>query len=895
MNHSLAVAMFTAAGSVAAADLQTTRLDDLSLAGINQGWGSPTAGVALAGPPLRVAGRVFESGIATHAPAVWKLPLEGKATEFRAWVGVQEYPDNPGVGSVEFIVRGDGRELWRSGVLRGKDPAREVRVNLAGVKDLTLKVTDGGDGNSSDHADWLEAAITHDGAPLPLRPGDPPVPDEPGDPANAAARVEWREPAGTLRLHYDGKLLFDGRVTGKATLADTTARRGQALTQTLTLTGNGLRLEGVVNAGAEAIAAETRGAAQEKFPLIRTTSGGPSRNLRNDAIYDRGRDWMLAGAAQITPRSAARFGFTTTGDRITLTFKPRFYQRHKHLAYFRPWTYQVRRDSITGWSSWWAFMRNCSQRDCDELLAVWQEQRFADYGYRFIQLDDCFQNEFGRGQARKVWPPAAAGNNGYVARGPDTWLDWRKDHYPAGIEGYVAACTRAGFEPAVWIGTYFTDDELITRHPDWFIRGPDGRPFVAPWSSCGVDATNRPALDTLVRPTFRGLREAGFRYVKIDQLRHYLYDNLHRNPDYCRQRGVTPAELFRGYLGAARQELGPDVFILSCWGVLPEAVGIADACRIGGDGYGPVTMQQYNSWNGIVWRNDPDHCDVYPQFKPAEAGNVTRTAAVTAAPADTIIRPALASIAGCMLMLSDKPAVYRDAANLTGLRRAAPVLFSVPGQLYDFDESKTRRLATMPRSTITSGANPTPIDADQFGPVCPWWLNEFDRAFDHWQVLHRLNWRDQPAAKATVAFADLGLDATKTYLVYEFWSRHFLGAFRDHVELPELKAMGLGSFAIREQLDHPQLLSTNRHLSHGAADLVGVEWQAPVLSGRSRVVAGDKYELVVRVPAQFRLTAAEVSGHPAATTGEGGVLRLMWTPRATAEVAWKLVFDASPP
>lgn len=120
--------------------------------------------------------------------------------EFHAQVGVQEYPDNPGVGSVEFVVRGDDRVLWRSGVMRGRDAAKEVRVSLAGAQELTLEVTDGGDGNSSDHTDWLDAMIVHDGAPLPVLPEEPLLPDEPGDPANAAAKVEWNEQSGALRL-----------------------------------------------------------------------------------------------------------------------------------------------------------------------------------------------------------------------------------------------------------------------------------------------------------------------------------------------------------------------------------------------------------------------------------------------------------------------------------------------------------------------------------------------------------------------------------------------------------------------------------------------------------------------------------------------------------------------
>lgn len=514
---------------IAHAGSEITRLEDLSLAGIQQGWGAPLAGTAVDGAPLRVAGQSFASGIGTHAPSLWKLPLAGQATEFRAWVGVQEYADNPGVGSVEFIVRGDDRILWRSGVMRGQDAAREARVRLADVQTLALEVTDGGDGNTSDHADWLDAVIVHDGAPLPVLPPEPLLPDEPGDPANAAAEVEWNAPSGTLRLLYDGKVLFDGRVSGKAVLSNTATRKKQALTQTLTFSGQGLRLEGVVSASDEAIAAETRGAAQQQFPFIRTTIGGPSRNRRNDAIYDRGRDWMVAGATRIEPRSATEFKFTSAGDALTLTFKPRFYQRHKNISFFRPWTYPVRKDSITGWCSWWAFMKNFRQSDLEELLAVWKAKHFADYGYRFIQIDDAYQ---GGGDAGHHALPSAQG----LCGNPATWLQWLPQKFPGGMAGYVTAVKDAGFEPGVWVAASYGDMDVVARHPDWFVRGANGQAYVGPWIGYAVDASNPDALNALVRPTFRGFKNAGFAYVKIDTLRHYLYDNLHHNLDYCRQR-----------------------------------------------------------------------------------------------------------------------------------------------------------------------------------------------------------------------------------------------------------------------------------------------------------------------------------------------------------------------
>ena len=887
-------------GGVLTAGAAEVSLGDLDLGPMTSGWNQPRAHATIPGPPLSIRGQRFERGIGTHSPSHLRIRLDGRATRLRATCGVDDYSAHT-AASVQFRAVADGRVVWQSAVLRGTSAAERVDLPLAGVSNLLLSVTDAGDGMTSDHADWADAVIEYAGA----KPVAAPLFDEPaeapGGPPNAPVVIESSKEWEKVNLVYDGQVIFRCHLpdTARVTTISTTGRvvEQRIVFEGCDVSGWSLRDDNEQPGLAEEyIAAETRGPAQERFPLIRTTIGH-SNNRRNNALYNRTRDWVLEGPPGRTTiqyeesYNVPLFTWHIPGPRVELIFRPRYYQKHKNLPHFQPWTYRVRRDSITGWSSWWAYMRDFSQRDLAGLLAVWQEKRFADYGYRFIQIDECFHQELGAGQARPIYPGARPGS--YVARGPETWLDWRKDLYPDGLSGYVKACRDAGFEPGIWIGTFYTDRDLITNHPDWFVRGPGGQPFIAPWASCGVDASNSEALEELVAKTYRGLRAAGLPYVKVDQLRHYLYDNLHRNPDFCLERGRRPDELFRAYLGTARRELGPDTFLLSCWGVLPEAIGIADACRIGGDGYGPVTMQQYNSWNGIVWRNDPDHCDVFPRFKPAEAGNVQKTDAVRAAPADTLIRPALASIAGCMLILSDKPEVYRDEANLRGLRAAAPVLFSVPGQLYDFDPRKTEHLRTTERTAITSGGPPAPVDADQFGTVCPWWLNEIERPFERWNVLHRLNWSEKPAAAAHVSFADLGLDPAGEYLVHEFWSGRFLGVCRDGFEAATLGPMGLSSYAIRARQPHPQLVSTSRHLSQGGVDLTDVRWNADTrtLSGRSRVVAGAAYELVLFGGA---VDVATCDGQVVEVRREGDLVRVGWTPARGGPQVWSVQFRRQP-
>lgn len=51
------------------------------------------------------------------------------------------------------------RTLFESGLLRGGEAAKRVSVPVAGVEELTLLVSDGGDNTNWDHADWADARL----------------------------------------------------------------------------------------------------------------------------------------------------------------------------------------------------------------------------------------------------------------------------------------------------------------------------------------------------------------------------------------------------------------------------------------------------------------------------------------------------------------------------------------------------------------------------------------------------------------------------------------------------------------------------------------------------------------------------------------------------------------
>ena len=140
------------------AETSTLWLDELDLSRMRQDFGKPQVRQSVMGRTLTVAGHAFTRGIGTHAASSLVLDVRGKAMRLESLVGVDDEPKTYG-GSVEFAVLGDGKTLWKSGVMKGGDSAKPVNVDLGGVKSLELRVTDGGDGNDSDHADWINARL----------------------------------------------------------------------------------------------------------------------------------------------------------------------------------------------------------------------------------------------------------------------------------------------------------------------------------------------------------------------------------------------------------------------------------------------------------------------------------------------------------------------------------------------------------------------------------------------------------------------------------------------------------------------------------------------------------------------------------------------------------------
>jgi alpha-galactosidase len=142
----------------------TSYLSDVSWLRASNGWGpvekdmSNGETAAGDGHPITINGTVYKKGLGVHAPSSVEYYTAKKCTSVSADVGVDD--EKTANGSVTFELWADGTKVADSGLLTTADAAKHLTADVGGAAFVRLIVTDGGNGNDSDHADWADAQIT---------------------------------------------------------------------------------------------------------------------------------------------------------------------------------------------------------------------------------------------------------------------------------------------------------------------------------------------------------------------------------------------------------------------------------------------------------------------------------------------------------------------------------------------------------------------------------------------------------------------------------------------------------------------------------------------------------------------------------------------------------------
>jgi alpha-galactosidase len=242
-----------------------------------------------------------------------------------------------------------------------------------------------------------------------------------------------------------------------------------------------------------------------------------------------------------------------------------------------------------GWCSWYQYFERVSWRDILKNL----ELARGTYPFEVFQIDDGYERDIG------------------------DWL-MQKSGWPALAE-MARAIRSSAFIPGIWTAPFSAAEtaRLVELHPDWLVRERGSpKPCYRGWGKTiyALDTSHPGARDWL-KDTFTALKEAGFRYFKIDFLFAAAMEGERRSP-------VTPIQAYRLGMEAIREAIGGD-FILGCGAPLLPSVGFVDGMRIGEDTapfwdsqksplQGPnachalrnALMRQF--MHRRLWLNDPD-------------------------------------------------------------------------------------------------------------------------------------------------------------------------------------------------------------------------------------------------------------------------------------------------
>jgi alpha-galactosidase len=278
------------------------------------------------------------------------------------------------------------------------------------------------------------------------------------------------------------------------------------------------------------------------------------------------------------------FTFASGPNRAALLAKlaGRIDQNHPPLRFKAP---------PAGWCSWYCFgPRVTAKNVMDNLGAIVKDAPQLKY----VQLDDGYQPAMG------------------------DWLETGAA-FGGGVQEVLKAIRKQGFEPAIWVGPFIAEaaSHVFQQHPDWFMKGDDGKPLPAdkvtfqgwrrgPWYA--LDGTN-PEVQKHLENVFRTMRQQwGVTYFKLDA---NFWGAMHGGK--LHDPKATRIEAYRSGMQAILRGAG-DSFILGCNHPIWASFGLIHGSRSSGDisrkwdTFRSVARQNLlRNWqNGKLWWNDPD-------------------------------------------------------------------------------------------------------------------------------------------------------------------------------------------------------------------------------------------------------------------------------------------------
>lgn len=558
----------------------------------------------------------------------------------------------------------------------------------------------------------------------------------------------------------------------------------------------------------------------------------------------------------------ARMRVKLSKKAVYINFRMHYYRAHLGYYYYEPWKRRPNTKSIAGWCSWEAYRRDI---DIEKVRAIseFMEKKLKAYGLEYIQLDDGYQKM-----------PLPYRPEGTMEEG---WMTCEEAKFPGGHSSIVEAIRSHGFWPGIWTNANITNEEFPECHPESLIFH-EGKPLKGEWIDYLYNCSEE-TLEKQVRPIFSSFAKEGYRYVKIDAIRHLLFDGLHEAVRLGIMTNEEASRKFRAYMEAGREGLGEDIFYLASWGEMHEVIGVADACRISMDAnptWAGVRMQMFESarWfhtQRILFVNDPDHVCVRTRLDWAKS----------------VL--SLISLSGGLYMLSDTEDAYTEE-KLEAVRKTMPPLTTRTAETGPLSLDYPAYTWTKLHGFAVQ-SNEKPVLAEEVNlqdayhmagnfpgmeknhPFSTLWSFHLNHHGKSWCVAGRF--ATVPLPESEISLDKLGLDPMGEYHVFDFWDQTYLGSITGSITG---KALELGCCQILgfyRKEEYPQLIGSSRHVSMDAVSVLEDAWDGSSHRLTLQCVPEMEESYTFAVPKGFCKPELQCRGAAGRLVQEGSILTLI--------------------
>lgn len=164
----IVILLLGAAAGHATPETSAVWLDDLEIQAHSEGIRPVQAKANYTHDTMRMDGTSHARGVGVQSVSVLSFYLDGNAARFTALVGMDDTANRS--VPVTFYVIADRKILFDSGRMRVGDAPKPVDVDLAGVRQLGLLVTDkvGGVRNNRTYSNWADAQLIMVGGRMPV-------------------------------------------------------------------------------------------------------------------------------------------------------------------------------------------------------------------------------------------------------------------------------------------------------------------------------------------------------------------------------------------------------------------------------------------------------------------------------------------------------------------------------------------------------------------------------------------------------------------------------------------------------------------------------------------------------------------------------------------------------